>query len=334
MCHQHFELGFHLLIYFFCFFVVKGNGKRMKVVILIVVMTLCVSLGFSKSILPPFRGILSSIRKNVGNVDLADTEAERNMKIIPKCDNLDVVNAGTSADYKLYDSKDNKDVIRALQLAGISIAQKAITLSMFGVFWLLFIRSLGTLAETISSSIKYMQFQNDGNFNGTMSENMSMFLEDGAVLTGEETAILAQCKLPGDISDTLQDLGGLQSIKEVFLRQYFISPVYKQDNQTSVTWVHRALQSRNSALLYGPPGCGKSTLIRSICRHLQCPMLEITPSMIQHRFFGDSTKTLRAVFSLMKKMKRCVIFIDEIDALFSKRHEFEASHDRAIKTEC
>mmetsp|Transcript_13415 Transcript_13415/g.28204 ORF Transcript_13415/g.28204 Transcript_13415/m.28204 type:complete len:391 (+) Transcript_13415:583-1755(+) len=67
---------------------------------------------------------------------------------------------------------------------------------------------------------------------------------------------------------------------------------------------------RNDMVLWGPPGCGKSLLIRAISKSSGLPTLLITPSLMQRN------KSLEALFSLIKTLKSCVVVLDDLDGLF------------------
>lgn len=150
--------------------------------------------------------------------------------------------------------------------------------------------------------------------------------------------------MPNRIDEAIDDLGGLVAVKDSILQQFFVandspqvvidSSRIVQSPERSIWWKDEVFESKHSALLFGPPGCGKTSLVRGLCRKFDCPMLEVTPSMVQHSYFGESTKAIRAIFSVAKKLTRCVIFFDEVDALFSARKRDDQSFERSLKTEC
>jgi ATP-dependent 26S proteasome regulatory subunit len=77
--------------------------------------------------------------------------------------------------------------------------------------------------------------------------------------------------------------------------------------------------SISGVLLFGPPGTGKTMLARAVATESGSSMLEIKGSDINDKYVGESEKNVGAIFSLARKMAPCVIFIDEVDALFSAR---------------
>ena len=91
-------------------------------------------------------------------------------------------------------------------------------------------------------------------------------------------------------------------------------------------------------LLYGPPGTGKTTLAKSISSSIfsdkknSANFLMVSPDVIENKFYGESLKLLKAVFTLAKKIEPCVIFFDEIDGILSARTAMDQSHTTSMKT--
>ncbi|KAI9474441.1 P-loop containing nucleoside triphosphate hydrolase protein [Coemansia mojavensis] len=81
-------------------------------------------------------------------------------------------------------------------------------------------------------------------------------------------------------------------------------------------------------LLFGPPGTGKTMLAKAVARESGSVVLNIRGSDIYDKYFGEGEKLVDAVFSLARKLAPCVIFIDEVDALFSARSSGETNRHR------
>ncbi|RWA05380.1 hypothetical protein EKO27_g9726 [Xylaria grammica] len=73
------------------------------------------------------------------------------------------------------------------------------------------------------------------------------------------------------------------------------------------------------ALLYGPPGTGKTHLARVLPRESTAVVISASPTDIEDCWVGKTEKTIKAPFSLGKKLAPSIIFIDEADALLRKR---------------
>ncbi len=75
----------------------------------------------------------------------------------------------------------------------------------------------------------------------------------------------------------------------------------------------------NGILLYGPPGTGKTLFARAIAGELGHPYLELSAGDIKSRWINESTEQVNRLFDEAEQFDRCVIFIDEIDALLAGR---------------
>ncbi|TRM57547.1 hypothetical protein BD626DRAFT_464684 [Schizophyllum amplum] len=72
-------------------------------------------------------------------------------------------------------------------------------------------------------------------------------------------------------------------------------------------------------LLFGPPGTGKTLVVRALAKEAGVRMMTISPSDVMDMYVGEGEKLVRAVFSLARRLSPCVVFLDEIDALFGAR---------------
>ncbi|WFD26584.1 AAA+-type ATPase [Malassezia nana] len=72
-------------------------------------------------------------------------------------------------------------------------------------------------------------------------------------------------------------------------------------------------------LLYGPPGTGKTSLARTVAASLQAHMITINGPELSSMYHGETEAKLRAVFAAAEEHERCLVFIDEIDALAPRR---------------
>ncbi|TLD04257.1 uncharacterized protein PgNI_12197 [Pyricularia grisea] len=80
-----------------------------------------------------------------------------------------------------------------------------------------------------------------------------------------------------------------------------------------------AKEAVNGAILYGPPGNGKTHLARVVAASAGTNLIVATPADIQNMWVGETEKRIKALFSLGVKLAPCVIFLDEGDSVFGKR---------------
>ncbi|KAH8104948.1 26S proteasome subunit P45 [Phellopilus nigrolimitatus] len=84
-------------------------------------------------------------------------------------------------------------------------------------------------------------------------------------------------------------------------------------------------------LMYGPPGTGKTLMARACAAQTKACFLKLAgPSLVQ-MFIGDGAKLVRDAFELAKEKAPAIIFIDELDAIGTKRFDSEKSGDREVQ---
>jgi 26S proteasome regulatory subunit T5 len=80
-----------------------------------------------------------------------------------------------------------------------------------------------------------------------------------------------------------------------------------------------------------PPGTGKTLLARACAASTKACYLKLAgPSLVQ-MFIGDGAKLVRDAFALAKEKAPAIIFIDELDAIGTKRFDSEKSGDREVQ---
>ena len=85
------------------------------------------------------------------------------------------------------------------------------------------------------------------------------------------------------------------------------------------------------ALMYGPPGTGKTLLARACAAQTDATFLKLAGPQLVQMFIGDGAKLVRDCFALAKEKAPSIIFIDELDAVGTKRFDSEKSGDREVQ---
>jgi proteasome regulatory subunit len=84
-------------------------------------------------------------------------------------------------------------------------------------------------------------------------------------------------------------------------------------------------------LLCGPPGTGKTLLARAVAHETKATFVRIIGSELVQKFIGEGARLVREVFAMAKEKSPAIIFIDELDAVGSKRLEVATSGDREVQ---
>jgi len=91
------------------------------------------------------------------------------------------------------------------------------------------------------------------------------------------------------------------------------------------------IEPPRGVLLYGPPGCGKTLLAKAVATETKATFIRIVASEFVQKFIGEGARLVREVFEYARKKAPAIIFIDEIDAIASRRLEIGTSGEREVQ---
>lgn len=129
---------------------------------------------------------------------------------------------------------------------------------------------------------------------------------------------------PGDVR-TFADVAGIDEVREELKE---IVDFLKNHEK------YNLLGGRipKGVLLQGPPGTGKTLLARAIAGEASVPFYSIGGSDFVEMFAGVGASRVRELFALAKKSAPCIVFIDEIDAIGSRRTSGNGSNEEREQT--
>jgi len=84
------------------------------------------------------------------------------------------------------------------------------------------------------------------------------------------------------------------------------------------------VEPRNKALLFGPPGCGKTTLAHHLAARLGIPMAVVQMDQLISQYIGGTGKNIGTLFRLARKRK-ILLFLDEFDSIAEARNSSGSS---------
>ncbi|TGZ85705.1 26S proteasome subunit P45 [Ascodesmis nigricans] len=126
-------------------------------------------------------------------------------------------------------------------------------------------------------------------------------------------------------TETYADIGGLdKQIEE--LVEAVVMPMKDADKFKKI-----GIKAPKGALMYGPPGTGKTLLARACAAQTNATFLKLAGPQLVQMFIGDGAKLVRDAFALAKEKAPAIIFIDELDAVGTKRFDSEKSGDREVQ---
>ena len=123
---------------------------------------------------------------------------------------------------------------------------------------------------------------------------------------------------------TYEDIGGLSDeIKKV--REMVELPLKHPE-----IFERLGIEAPKGVLLHGPPGTGKTLLAKAVANETNSHFLLINGPEIMSKYYGQSEENLRNKFEEAEKNAPSIIFIDEIDAIASKREESRGEVERRV----
>ncbi|KAI9913713.1 hypothetical protein PsorP6_005612 [Peronosclerospora sorghi] len=85
------------------------------------------------------------------------------------------------------------------------------------------------------------------------------------------------------------------------------------------TFARLGVHAPRGLLLYGPPGCSKSSLARVAAQATRATFLSLSPAQVFSPFMGDAEAAVRQLFRDARAARPAVLFLDELDVLVAKR---------------
>jgi 26S proteasome regulatory subunit T5 len=126
-------------------------------------------------------------------------------------------------------------------------------------------------------------------------------------------------------TEQYSDIGGLDKQIQELIEAVVLPMTHKEKFE------NLGIQPPKGVLLYGPPGTGKTLLARACAAQTKSTFLKLAGPQLVQMFIGDGAKLVRDAFSLAKEKAPAIIFIDELDAIGTKRFDSEKAGDREVQ---
>ncbi len=126
--------------------------------------------------------------------------------------------------------------------------------------------------------------------------------------------------------ETFDDIGDYEETKRE-IRETLLAPIEHRELSGAY-----GIKSAKGILLFGPPGTGKTVLMRAVSNELHAHFLYVKASSILSPRSGESAQELAKVFDTAEKSSPCVLFFDEIDGIAGKRESQEGDVGRQLLT--
>ncbi|PQE10388.1 26S protease regulatory subunit 4 protein [Rutstroemia sp. NJR-2017a WRK4] len=145
------------------------------------------------------------------------------------------------------------------------------------------------------------------------------------VLTDDTDPLVSVMKLDKAPTESYADIGGLESqIQEV--RESVELPLLHPE-----LYEEMGIKPPKGVILYGAPGTGKTLLAKAVANQTSATFLRIVGSELIQKYLGDGPRLVRQLFQVAAENAPSIVFIDEIDAIGTKRYESTSGGEREIQ---
>ena len=122
------------------------------------------------------------------------------------------------------------------------------------------------------------------------------------------------------------EVGGLDDIKAA-LQEAIAWPMSQPQ-----LFQHVGLRPPHGILLYGPPGNGKTLVVKALASQSNLNFISVKGPELLSKYVGESERGVRELFARARQAAPCIVFLDEVDALVPRRglHDKSPVTDRVV----
>jgi len=145
------------------------------------------------------------------------------------------------------------------------------------------------------------------------------------LLSDEVDPMISVMKVEKAPLESYSDIGGLeQQIQEI--KEAVELPLTHPELYEEI-----GIKPPKGVILYGVPGTGKTLLAKAVANQTSATFLRVVGSELIQKYLGDGPKLVRELFRVAEELAPSLVFIDEIDAVGTKRYESTSGGEREIQ---
>jgi proteasome regulatory subunit len=173
--------------------------------------------------------------------------------------------------------------------------------------------------------------------------NVSQYIDDKDMVPGAKVALNQQTLAIVEVIPTTEDpavsamevldsqdvsydnIGGLEEQIQELIESVEL-PLTKPESFKRI-----GISPPKGVLLYGDPGTGKTMLAKAVAHRTEATFIRVVGSELIQKYIGDGAKLVRDMFEMARKKSPSIIFIDELDAIASRRLNDTNGADREVQ---
>merc|ERR1711871_1778672 len=145
------------------------------------------------------------------------------------------------------------------------------------------------------------------------------------VLLDEVDPMVSVMKVDKAPTESYADIGGLESqIQEI--KEAVELPLTHPELYEDI-----GIRPPKGVILFGEPGTGKTLLAKAVANQTSATFLRIVGSELIQKYSGDGPKLVRELFRVAEEHAPSIVFMDEIDAVGTKRYDSTSGGEREIQ---
>lgn len=145
------------------------------------------------------------------------------------------------------------------------------------------------------------------------------------VLADDDDPLVSVMKVEKAPLESYADIGGLD--KQVMeIKEAVELPLTRPELYEDI-----GIKPPKGVVLYGEPGTGKTLLAKAVANSTSATFLRVTGSEMVQKYLGEGPKLVREIFKVADEHAPSIVFIDEIDAIGTKRIDASSSGEREVQ---
>eukprot|EP00884_Botryococcus_braunii_P000833 jgi/Botrbrau1/10750/Bobra.180_2s0015.1 len=145
------------------------------------------------------------------------------------------------------------------------------------------------------------------------------------ILQDETDPMVSVMKVEKAPLESYADVGGLESqVQEI--KEAVELPLTHPELYEDI-----GIKPPKGVILYGEPGTGKTLLAKAVANSTSATFLRVVGSELIQKYLGDGPKLVRELFRVADDLAPSIVFIDEVDAIGTKRYESQSGGEREIQ---
>lgn len=125
--------------------------------------------------------------------------------------------------------------------------------------------------------------------------------------------------------ESYADIGGLDSqVREI--KEAVELPLTNPEMYEDI-----GIRPPKGVILYGEPGTGKTLLAKAVANQTSATFLRVVGSELIKKYLGEGPKLVREIFRVAEETAPSIVFIDEIDAIGSKRYDSSSGGEKEVQ---